>query len=54
MVILAYVDEFFPDDGSEIKISGKYLREFGFEPSSRVVIDVTDKHIVIKPVDMED
>ena len=54
MVILSYVDDYWLDDGSEIKISGQYLREFGFEPSSKVVIDVTDKQIIIKPVDMED
>ena len=54
MVILSYVDDYWLDDGSEIKISGKYLRNFGFEPNSRVVIDITDGEIVIKPVDMED
>jgi hypothetical protein len=40
MVILSYVDDYWLDDGSEIKISGKYLRDFGFEPNSRVVIDI--------------
>jgi hypothetical protein len=37
-----------------IVVSGAWLENFGFEYGKKTVVDVTNKLIIIKPVDAED
>jgi hypothetical protein len=54
MVCLGSVSKFWLDEALEVKVSGSWLREFGFEYGGKFVVEVTKGQIVIKPVDIED
>ena len=55
MVCLSKVSTFWLEDKAPlVSVSGEWLKEFGFEVGTKVVIDVTQGQIVIKPVDVED
>ena len=55
MVMIGSVGGYWlEDDALELAIRGAYLREFGFEAGSRVVIEVTQGQIVVKLIDAED
>jgi len=54
MVCLGSVGKFWMDDCPEVKVSGSWLKEFGFEYGHKVVVEVTKGQIVIKAVDVED
>ena len=42
------------DDCLEVKVSGSWLKEFGFEYGHKVVVEIIKGQIVIKAVDVED
>ncbi|MCX7746214.1 MAG: type I toxin-antitoxin system SymE family toxin [Clostridia bacterium] len=42
------------DDSLEIRVSGAWLKDFGFELGRKVVVEVTKEQIVIKAVHVED
>ena len=46
--------DWLEEDSVQIVISGTYLRDFGFSLGTKVVVEVTDKSIVIKPIEVED
>lgn len=55
MVRLAKASSYWMEDDSvEVAVRGSYLKQFGFDVGTRVVIEVTDGLITIKPVDGED
>ena len=55
MVRLSHVDgSRFGEESLEVAVRGSYLRDFGFENGSKVVIDVTRGQIVIRLIDEED
>jgi len=54
MVCLGSVGKFWMDECLEVKVSGSWLKEFGFEYGHKVVVEVTKGQIVIKAVDVED
>ena len=55
MVRFSHVDgSRFDEESSEVAVRGIYLRDFGFENGSKVVIDVTRGQIVIRLIDEED
>lgn len=54
MVCLGSVGKFWLDESLEVKVSGSWLKEFGFEYGRKVVVEVTQGQIVIKAVHIED
>ncbi len=54
MVALASVRAHWLDDAPSVVVSAAWLKEFGFEIGSKVVIEVTQGVITIKPVDCEE
>jgi len=54
MVCLGSVGKFWMDECLEAKVSGSWLKEFGFEYGHKVVVEITKGQIVIKAVDVED
>jgi len=55
MVSISSVYSDWREDGSShISISGIALKDFGFETGEKIVIDVSHKKIVVKPIDMEE
>jgi antitoxin component of MazEF toxin-antitoxin module len=54
MVALASVREHWLDDAPSVVVSASWLTEFGFEIGKKVVIEVTQGVITIKPVDCEE
>ncbi len=55
MVRLSSVDSYWMEDDSvEVAVRGSYLKKFGFSVDTKVVIEVTDGLITIKPVDVEE
>lgn len=52
MVRLSEVSAFWMEDSSSsVVISGAWLRNFGFEPGRKIVVDITKGQIVIKLVE---
>ncbi|HEY9059682.1 MULTISPECIES: SymE family type I addiction module toxin [Pseudobacteroides] len=54
MVALSSVKSHWLDDSPAIVVSAEWLATFGFEVGCRVVIDVTQGIITIRPVDCEE
>ncbi|HEY9063255.1 MAG TPA: SymE family type I addiction module toxin [Pseudobacteroides sp.] len=54
MVALSSVRSHWLDDSPAIVVSAEWLATYGFEVGSRVVIDVSQGIITIRPVDCED
>ncbi len=54
MVALSSVKEYWLDDAPSVVVSASWLTEFGFEIGKKVVIEVTQGIITIKPVDCEE
>jgi len=54
MVCLGSVGKFWMDECLEVKVSGSWLKDFGFEYGHKVVVEVTKGQIVIKAVHIED
>ena len=55
MVRLSHVDGYrLEDEFLEVAVRGSYLKDFGFEKGSKVVIDVTRGQIVIRLIEEED
>jgi len=54
MVCLGSVGKFWMDECLEVRVSGSWLKEFGFEYGHKVVVEITKGQIVIKAVDVED
>ena len=55
MVRLSSVGSYWMEEGAScVIVSGTWLSDFGFEKDQKVVIDITDRQIVIKAVDEED
>jgi len=54
MVALASVRAHWLDDAPSVVVSASWLAEFGFQIGSKVVIEVTQGVITIKPVDCEE
>ncbi len=54
MVALASVRAHWLDDAPSIVVSASWLKEFGFEIGAKVVIEVTQGVVTIKPVDCEE
>jgi hypothetical protein len=54
MVCLGSVGRFWLDDALEIRVSGSWLSNFGFEHGRKVVAEVTQGQIIIKAVQIED
>jgi hypothetical protein len=54
MVYLGSVGKFWLDECLEVKVSGAWLKDFGFELGRKVVVEVTEGQIVIKAVHIED
>jgi hypothetical protein len=55
MVRLSEVSAFWmEEDSSSVVVSGAWLRNFGFEPGRKIVVDVTKGQIVIKLVEAVD
>lgn len=55
MFRLASVDShWLEEDSVEVAIRGSYLQKFGFCEGTKVVIEVTEGLITIKPVDIEE
>ena len=54
MVCLGSVGKFWMDECLEVRISGTWRKDFGFEYGHKVVVEVTTGQIVIKAVQIED
>jgi len=54
MVALSSVKSHWLDDSPAIVVSAEWLATFGFEVGCKVVIDVSQGIITIRPVDCED
>lgn len=55
MVIISEVKPYWMEDDSPlIAITGQWLRDFGFDIGSRIVVDVIKGQIIIKAVDVEE
>jgi antitoxin component of MazEF toxin-antitoxin module len=54
MVALASVRGHWFDDAPSVVISASWLKDFGFEIGAKVVIEVTQGVITVKPVDCEE
>ena len=54
MVCLGSVGKFWIDECLEVRVSGTWLKDFGFEYGHKVVVEVTAGQIVIKAVQIED
>ena len=55
MVRLSRVEGYWMEDEAlEVAVRGSYLRDFGFEKGSKVVIEVTQGQIFIKLIEAED
>ncbi len=54
MVALASVREHWLDDAPSVVISASWLKDFGFGIGTKVVIEVTQGVITVKPIDCEE
>ena len=54
MVALSSIRHHWLDDVPSITISAGYLAEFGFTAGQKVVIEISQGVITIRPVDCED
>lgn len=54
MVALSSIRPHWMDDAPAVTVSASWLKEYGFEIGAKVVIEVTQGVITIKPVDCED
>ena len=55
MVRLSEVSAFWMEDrSSSVVVSGSWLRNFGFEPGRKIMVDVSQGQIVIKLVEAVD
>ena len=55
MLRLSQVSTYWLEDACpQVSISGAWLRDFGFDVGGRVVVEVSQGQIIIRPVDAED
>ena len=55
MVCLSKVSTFWLEDNAPlVTVTGEWLKDFGFEVDTKVVIEVSQGQIVVKAVDYED
>jgi len=54
MVGLSSVREYWLDEAPSVVISASWLEDFGFKIGTKVVIEVTQGVITVKPVDCEE